>query len=133
MPCKARLRNKEPEIQDPGGEGTASFAGIIACGRSCRARGAAAFWGAGGAQGRPGPPKKRGGGGAWAPRPRAFRALRAPPPPPWEPMATRKGGTGAEKATAKKGERLERYSPRMRTSTTRPMICTSPPATMMGS
>lgn len=39
MPCKARLRNKEPEIQDPGGEGTASFAGIIACGGSCRARG----------------------------------------------------------------------------------------------
>ena len=36
MPCKARLRNKEPEIQDPGGEGTASFAGIIACGGSCR-------------------------------------------------------------------------------------------------
>ena len=90
MPCKARLRNKEPEIQDPGGEGTASFAGIIACGGSCRARGAAAF-------GRPGGPW-----GLWPPPPR-FQGASRPAAAPLGAHGDQEGRDGRRKSNGKKG------------------------------
>ena len=91
MPCKARLRNKEPEIQDPGGEGTASFAGIIACGGSCRARGAAAK-------------QKRGGGGLWPPPPR-FQGASRPAAAPLGAHGDQEGRDGRRKSNGKKGRK----------------------------
>ena len=106
MPCKARLRNKEPEIQDPGGEGTASFAGIIACGGSCRARGAAAVLGAGGgAAAAPPPPKNPPGGGRGGARPPPPRAGGAAPPAaaPLGAHGDQEGRDGRRKSNGKKG------------------------------
>ena len=91
MPCKARLRNKEPEIQDPGGEGTASFAGIIACGGSCRARGAAAN-------------QTRGGGGLWPPAPR-FQGASRPAAAPLGAHGDQEGRDGRRKSNGKKGRK----------------------------
>ena len=104
MPCKARLRNKEPEIQDPGGEGTASFAGIIACGGSCRARGAAAFGRRGAQSGRPAAKQKRGGGGLWPPPPR-FQGASRPAAAPLGAHGDQEGRDGRRKSNGKKGRK----------------------------